>query len=486
MTSIDAIADDAVPLFSRDAAAMRIVGDVDPRDATRVAEQVKLLYKGTFAIPANLACTIVVAAVIWDSFPSELLLAWVGLTAAVVFIRLELSRRYRRASNANAEAPHWARLFVLGALSSGLLWGAICAGLPIYGTSRDYLTFAVVAAGTSAGALTSLGAYLPAFLSYALVFVLPLSLACVATFEREFVGSGVLMMVYAAIISAAAHNFSRSVRQTLDLKIANAELNVSLQSATKAAAAAKYDKWGAFAQLSHELRTPLNAILGFSEVMRDEHFGAHGNPRYRDYAADIHSSGRYLLTLVRDLLDLSQGETGMLALSESDCDVAWLVADCVRSMTPLAAKRGLRLLQSAETPLPLLRADETKVRQILLNLVSNAIKFTPAGKVSLAAVLESDRTIALTVGDSGIGMSEADIPLAMKPFVRLANELTEPRDGVGLGLALCKRLSELHGAEFTIDSTPGVGTTCRVRFPPSRTCATTSTFPAPVARAAGL
>ena len=448
--------------------------EIARRDAARFAEQVALLYKGGLAIAGNLVCTVIVALAIRGSFPARWPMAWVAATAVVVLLRLELSRRYHRTPHTDADAPRWARRFVLGALSSGLLWGAISLGLPAFGTERDYLLLAMVGAGMSAASLNWLGVYLPAYLSYALAFALPLATACIVTLTREYVAVGSLMLFYAGIVSGAAHMYSRSIRRTLELKIENAALNTSLKAATKEAREAKRDKWLTFAQLSHELRTPLNAILGFSETMRDEMLGAHANPRYREYAADINSSGQYLLTLATDLLDLSQGETGMLTLTETEFDLARLIGECVRNVSGAATQRGFGLSQVLAPRLPWLRGDETKVRQILLNLLSNAIKFTPAGDVSISAATAPDGAVVLAVADSGIGMAPADIPRALTPFVRLANQLTAPQDGAGLGLPLCKRLAGLHGAQFTIESTPGLGTTVRLAFPPARSCAPAS------------
>jgi signal transduction histidine kinase len=438
-------------------------------DGARLAEQVRLLYNGSYALYGNLACAVSIAVATWGSFPPAWVAAWIGATGVVVLLRTVLWRRYRRAPDAREAAANWGRLFALGALSSALLWGAACAGLPFFGTHRDYLTFAIVGAGMTAAGLASLGVYLPAYFCYTLTFAFSLAAACIASLQPDLIAVGVLMLVYAGIVSVGAYYFNRSVRRTLELQIENAALNASLRIAAEELSAAEQDKWSAFAQLSHELRTPLNAILGFSESLRDEIFGPHSNRKYRDYAGDIHSSGQYLLALASDILDLSQSESGALNLSESDCNLAALVGDCVRSVSLLAAKRGIRLSQSVDAALPLLHADECKVHQILLNLLSNAIKFTSEGEVSVGAGLASDRAIVITVSDSGIGMSAADLRRAMMPFVRLANELTMPQDGAGLGLPLCKRLADLHGAELTIDSVPGAGTTCRVRFPPSRT-----------------
>jgi two-component system cell cycle sensor histidine kinase PleC len=256
------------------------------------------------------------------------------------------------------------------------------------------------------------------------------------------------------------------------LQIDNLALSQSLNSARGQLVSMTNDKWSALAHLSHELRTPLNAILGFSEVMRDQRLGALGNPKYRDYAEHVHSSGRHLLALINDILDLSQGEAGALVLSESEVDVAAMVAACADLMTLRAETRQLRLARTVAPGLPHLRADETKLRQIILNLLSNAIKFTPSGgAVSLTAGTMPDGGILIAVSDTGLGMRAEDIPRAVLPFVRLANPLTQASEGTGLGLPLSIRLAELHGGTLTIASEIGVGTVCSVRFPAVRSVA---------------
>jgi two-component system cell cycle sensor histidine kinase PleC len=203
--------------------------------------------------------------------------------------------------------------------------------------------------------------------------------------------------------------------------------------------------------------------------MREQIFGPLGNDRYRDYAAHVHSSGQHLLTLAVELLQLSQGEAGKLELNESAVDLAAVAGKCLDAMTTAAQNAGLTLKVMVPVPLPLLRADETKVSQVLLYLVDNAIKFTPRqGEVSIEASPAADGGIDLVVRDTGIGMKEEDIPLAMQPFGRIACPLKHQHEGMGLGLPICKRLAELHGAEFVVSSEPGKGTACKISFPASR------------------
>jgi signal transduction histidine kinase len=434
-----------------------------------LAEQVRLLYAGTFVVPANLLNAGIVAAALWRSFPPTLLIAWVALTALVVMLRLLLTRAFRRAAGRDRRARLWARRFAIGALCSGALWGALCAALPVFGQPLDFLFVTLVAAATSAAAMTSLSAYLPAFLCYLLPFILPPGIAFIAVPGRDHLMLGVLILVYAAALTGTARNINRTIRRTLQLQIANASLSRSLSSTHAELDLARQDKWQTFAQLSHELRTPLTAILGFSEAIREQLFGPLGNPRYQEYADHVHSSGRHLLNLASEILDFSQGESGVLRLRESEIDVAAMVEGCAELVAARAQMRQVRVIRAAEHGLPRLHADETKIRQIFLNLLTNAIKFTPpGGEITIIAGLAPEGGIVVSITDSGVGMTEADIPRALSPFVRLGNPLVQDSEGVGLGLPLCKRLADLHGAELAIASQPGVGTTCAVRFPASR------------------
>jgi two-component system cell cycle sensor histidine kinase PleC len=451
-------------------------GDPPVGDLTRaqriLAEQMNLLAQSTFVAPVNAINAAVVAAVLSDGFPVVARIIWVGAATIVVALRMELRRRHRRAADADRDADYWARRFVAGSAASGLLWGVLAAGLPLFGQPRDFVFVTLVIAGMTAGALTSSAAYFPAYLGYLLTAGPPLAVACLVNPDADFIALGLLMLAYMAMVGAAARNANRSIVRTVKLQIANLALSESLSAARRQLEAIASEKWSTLAHLSHELRTPLNAILGFSEVMRDQLYGPLGDPRYRDYAGLVHRSGRHLLDLVTDILDLSRSEAGVLVLSEHDVDIGEMVETCHDLVLLRAEQRQLRLTRNVAPGLPRLRADETKLRQILLNLLSNAIKFTPpGGAVSLTAGSAADGGILLEVSDTGSGMSVQDLPRALLPFVRLANPLTSESEGTGLGLPLSKRLAELHGATLTIASTIGVGTVCSLRFPAWRSIA---------------
>jgi two-component system cell cycle sensor histidine kinase PleC len=243
-----------------------------------------------------------------------------------------------------------------------------------------------------------------------------------------------------------------------------------LKSALLIATDASKTKSHFLALMSHELRTPLNAIIGFSEILAAQMYGPLGADRYREYACDIHGAGRHLLALINDILDLSKAEAGKLDLHLEAIDVATLIADCVRLTSERAREQSVQVAVRAAPDLPALHADALRVKQVILNLLTNAIKFTLAGgDVEVAAEIGREGEFLLSVRDTGIGMAPESIPVALEPFRQIASPFTRNVEGTGLGLSLVKVLTEQHGGEIAIESAPSQGTMVRLRFPASRT-----------------
>ena len=272
----------------------------------------------------------------------------------------------------------------------------------------------------------------------------------------------------AALIAAKrAQATERRARKALETRLA---AQASALAATRTQAEiANRSRSEFFAKMGHELRTPLNAIIGFSEIIKDEIFGPVGSARYREYMHDINDSGHHLLDLVNDLLDIARIEVGKSELDDEVLAVPEVIAASLAEFADQAAAGGVILDSDIRAGLPHLRADPRKVRQMLSNLLSNAVRFTePGGRVTLGAWSSPDAGFVLQVLDSGIGMALKDIPVALSPFGQVKNALRQRHEGSGLGLPLTKAMAELHAGSLDLQSEPGAGTTVTLRFPAER------------------
>ncbi|MEW6632745.1 MAG: histidine kinase dimerization/phospho-acceptor domain-containing protein, partial [Pseudomonadota bacterium] len=245
-----------------------------------------------------------------------------------------------------------------------------------------------------------------------------------------------------------------------------------LTQARAVAERASSQKTDFLARISHEIRTPLNAIIGFSELMVDEKFGPVANDRYRDYLRDINRSGNHVLDLVNDLLDISKIEAGQQEMDYEAVSLNDTLAETVAMMQPQANRERVIIRSSFASRLPEVVADLRSVRQIALNILSNAIRYTQAGgQVIVSTAYEASGDVVMRVRDTGIGMTPAEIEQALKPFKQI-NALKRGRgDGTGLGLPLTKAMVEANRARFIITSTPGEGTLVEVAFPSTRVLA---------------
>ncbi len=223
------------------------------------------------------------------------------------------------------------------------------------------------------------------------------------------------------------------------------------------------------ANVSHELRTPLNAIIGFSEIITGEMFGPLGHPQYSEYIRDIEESGRHLLELINDILDVSKAEVGKLEAQEEKVNIARVIDSARRIVQERARSAELSLKVNIDENLPVIWGDERKLKQMVLNLLSNAIKFTPpGGEVRIDIGHSDDGGLSISVADTGIGIAAEDIATAMRPFGQIDSALNRKYVGTGLGLPLVKSLTQLHDGEMEIVSKPGHGTTVTITLPASR------------------
>nr|WP_247887361.1 PAS domain-containing hybrid sensor histidine kinase/response regulator [Azospirillum sp. SYSU D00513] len=254
-------------------------------------------------------------------------------------------------------------------------------------------------------------------------------------------------------------------RLTADLRRAKEEAD-----AARAAAESANQAKGAFlAGLSHELRTPLNAVIGFADLIAKETQGPVGVDLYRDFALNIRDSGQHLLELINEILDHARAEAGQLTVQEDMLDLEAAVAFAQRMLTPRSGRAGVRLSGAVAPEARFLRGDEKRIRQILLNLISNAVKYTQAGgEVRVSGRLDGDGTLLIEVADNGVGIPEKDVERVLQAYVRVETPMNHEMEGTGLGLPLTRRLVELHGGTLTLRSALGQGTTVTVRLPATR------------------
>lgn len=223
------------------------------------------------------------------------------------------------------------------------------------------------------------------------------------------------------------------------------------------------------ANMSHELRTPLNAIIGFSETIKEEVFGPLGNDKYREYLSDIHHSGQHLLELINDILDVSAIEAGAMELYDEEVNLADIVDVAIRMIKPRAVTGKVTVFTTIDSEMPGVIADERRIKQVLLNILSNAVKFTPeGGDVLITATLRDDGALDVVVKDTGVGMDDVEVNKALSTFGQVDSGLDRKHEGTGLGLPLTVGLMELHGGFLRISSAKNIGTSIIISFPPER------------------
>ena len=349
----------------------------------------------------------------------------------------------------------------------GLVWAAFIVYCGPALSEGSLLTLCLVVIGCVSGSVSAIGPSLPVFFGYFLTTLPALVYANLVQTSPSGRLYAILIALYTIALIINVLTLNRSVLSALRLRAKNELLAGSLAVAEAATDAATRSKWQSFAHLSHELRTPMNAVLGFSDMMRQQMFGALP-PRYVDYAQSIHSSGSEALALIDSILEVSSARIGGLSLAESRFDPVTLAHELVQEFAAEAESAGITIETRVHHPATGLCADHTKIRQVMHSLVSNALRYTESGgRVSLE-LSHSGEGFCFTVSDTGIGIAANEIALCQEPFVRLGDPLVARSKGAGLGLPIAKHLLEAHGGNLSIESRLGAGTSVTFFLPPSR------------------
>ncbi|GAA0782179.1 HAMP domain-containing histidine kinase [Roseibium denhamense] len=422
-----------------------------------------------------LALIVAAISVLW--IEPILLGAWFVITLCMHFLMVVTCHSYERAPSDQQARVYWRRRFMFGDLLYGCSW-AIFFLLPQAGDSSEGLLifhFATLLIVVAMNTMQS--ATLPRCL---LASTLPMTLVVTTTFLQQI--SPIHYTLAAMAIGAQGFffilgnqllknaNTMLEYRADKDHLIAELETaNAMSDEARRRAESANIAKSRFLATMSHELRTPLNAILGFSEIMKDEVLGKMENASYRSYAEDIHGSGQHLLNLINEILDLSRIEAGRHELHEQPLYLDDIVDECGTMMQVRAKAKSISLHHTHQPDMPQIWADERALRQVVLNLMSNAVKFTPAGgevRIKVGRTTDDGQYVSIT--DTGPGIPEEEIPIVLEAFGQGSHAIKSAEPGTGLGLSIVQALVGMHDGQFSLKSRLGEGTEVIVSLPRAR------------------
>ncbi len=429
--------------------------------------------KVSLALPI-IALMLAAASVIWTKPINAA--AWLGCMLACQGVQLWMCRHYEQSDKEKARLNEW-----IGMLAASEFLYAACWSLPLFtfwepGDPLQHIFLIGTLMAVAALRVMIASNFMPIVIAGTGFITLNILIRCIAEGGALYLALGGMAIVLELFFILLARRLQDNARDMLIAKAQRERLIEELRRARDQAEAARERAEEAsraksrfLATMSHELRTPLNAIMGFSEILSAEMMGPHAVSIYKDYADDIHLSGHYLLNLINDILDLSRIEAGRQEIQDEPVSLSRIGRDCVKLLSIRARAKRQKLTQSLPDDVSLIRGDERSLRQIWLNLLTNAIKFTPeGGEIAASVQALPNGAVSMSVRDNGPGIPSHEIEAAMSAFSRGSQAARKAVDGAGLGLPIVHGLVKLYGADMRIKSQVGRGTEVIVTFPPRR------------------
>jgi signal transduction histidine kinase len=406
-------------------------------------------------------------AVLWLYLDHALILGWGAAMLALTGLRFLLWRRFRAIAEDDSAVIAWERPLSLTVAASGALWGLFGVSFYLVADAEIRGVLLLILASMLAAGTIFYSAHLRTHNAYLLACTLPIAIASFVHGTPTSILFGCVTFVYIALIVRAARLFNRSITGAIRLQLENASLIDGLKTAKETAEAANRTKSQFLANMSHELRTPLNAVIGYSEMLLEDAAAEGGEELVADLRR-IHTAGRHLLSLVNDVLDLSKIEAGRMEMATAPIELCAFLDEVAATVLPLVERNGNRLDTRCAAEIGTLVGDATKLRQILLNLLGNAAKFTRNGVVTVSVTRErrvQGDWIGIEVADSGIGMDRPTLDKLFSPFTQADAATASKYGGTGLGLALSQRLARLMGGSIAAASDLGSGSRFTLTLP---------------------